>query len=59
MVEMKADSSAQLKGTERVVAGIGGSGVGIETDSEMVGVGGSVCVDIVAVEDEGMIGGFV
>ena len=60
IVKMEADSSAQLKGTERVVAGIGGSGagIGIGIGSEMVGVGGSVCVDIDAVEDWGVEGEF-
>ena len=67
IIEIAAASSAQLKGAETVVAGIGDSeiGVGIENgigDSgvlEMVGIGDSVCVDMVTVEDEDMIVGFV
>ena len=54
IVKMEAGSSDQLKGTEKVVAGIGGSGMEIEIGSEMVGIGGSVCVDIDAVEDWGV-----
>lgn len=43
-----------------MVAGIGGSKTGTG-DSEIfsVGEGSSVCVDMVAVEDGGMIGGVV
>ena len=74
-VEIEAASSAQLKGAKIVVAGIGGSeiGIGIGTgigigigvgivdskDLEMIGNGGLVWVGIVTVEDGGMIGGFV
>jgi hypothetical protein len=60
-----AASSAQLKGAEEIVlvAGIGGSemGIGKGIDSENVTVGSedSVCMDIDAEDDEGMIRGFV
>ena len=55
IVEIRSALSAQLKGAKMVVAGIGDSeiGVGIENgmgDSkglEMVGIGDSVCVDMV------------
>jgi hypothetical protein len=61
IVEIEAASSAQLKGAEGIVAGIGDSeiGIGEGIDSETVGIGGSVCVDIVAVEYVGMIVGLV
>jgi len=70
-VEIEAASSAQLKGAKIVVAGIGGSeiGIGIGTgigigigdlkDLEMIGNGGSICLGMVAAEDGGMIGEFV
>ena len=68
IVEIEAASSAQLKGVERIEAGIGGSEIGIGMgvgigigglkDLEIIGNGGSVCVDIDAVEDGGIIGEF-
>ena len=62
-----AASSAQLKGVKKVVAGIGGSEIGMEMgigigdskDLEMIGNVGLVCVDIDVVGDGGMIGGYV
>jgi hypothetical protein len=54
-------SSAQLKGEEELVAGIGGSkigigiGIGMGIDSEIVGIGGSVCMDMDADEGRGII----
>lgn len=64
IVEIEAASSAQLKGAKEIVAGIRGSEMGMGDDSENVTVGSSggsvtVCVDIDATEDGGMIGGFV
>jgi len=65
IVEIEAASSAQLKGVEEIVAGIRGSGIRIVEvrmgdlkDSETIAGGnsGSVCVDMVAVEE--MIKGF-
>ena len=57
-----AASFAQSKGVEEMV-GIGGSGIGIGIgkgiDLETVDIGGSVCVDMVAVEGGGMKGIFV
>jgi hypothetical protein len=61
MVESEAALSNQLKGAE-MVAGNGGSelvGMGKRIDSETVGVVGSVCMDMVAEEVEGMITGLV
>jgi hypothetical protein len=59
IVESEAALSAQLKGAEEIVAGSRGTevkiGSGIDSNSEMVGVIGSVCVDIVAEEVEGII----
>ena len=61
--ESKAASSAQLKGAEEIVlvAGVGDSEMGIRGSSEKVTVGdrGSVCVDMDAEEDGGIIGEFV
>ena len=53
-------SSAQLKGVETIVAGVVDleMEVGDSEDSEMVGNDDSVCVDIDAVEVEGMKGRF-
>ena len=55
-----AASFAQSKGVEEIVAGIRGSGIGIGKgiDLETVDIGGSVCVDMVAVEGGGMKGIF-
>ena len=50
--------SAQLKEAEEIVAG-SSSEIGVGIDSETVSIGGSVCVDIVAEEVEGMITWFV
>ena len=52
-----------MKGAEEVVSGIGGSemgilGIGIGMDSETVGIGGSVCVDM-DTEEDGVQGKFV
>ena len=60
IVEIEMASSAQLKGVETIVAGVVDSEMeaGDSEDSEMVGNNGSVCVDIDAVEVEGMKGGF-
>ena len=63
IVESEAASSAQLKGAEEIVlvAGVGDSEMGIRGSSEKVTVGdrGSVCVDMDAEEDGGIIGEFV
>ena len=63
IVGSEAASSAQLKGAKTIVAGIGGSKMGIDgfKDSEIVTGGSedSVCVDMIAEEDKGMIGEFV
>ena len=58
IVESKAASFTQLKGVEEIVTGIGGSKIETDDNSEGNSVGnrGSVCVDMVAVEDGGMIG---
>lgn len=58
IVEIEMASSAQLKGVETIVAGVVDSEMeaGDSEDSEMVGNNGSVCVDIDAVEVEGMKG---
>ena len=57
--ESEIASSAQLKGAEIVVAGFGGSKIETDNDPERVVVGirdsDSVCVDMVAEEDGGMI----
>ena len=74
IIESAAASFAQSKGAEKIVAGIRGSEIGIGTgkemgevmgtgdlndsDSEMVGIGGSVCVDIVTEMGLGVEGGF-
>ena len=60
IVENKAASSAQFKGAEEIIPGIGGlkMGIGKGIVSETVSVGGLVCVDMVAVENEEIIGGF-
>ena len=60
IIEIAAASSAQLKGAEEMIPGVGGSEMGIEKGivSETVSVGGSVCVDMVAVEDGEIIEGF-
>jgi hypothetical protein len=60
IVGSEAASSAQLKGAKTVVAGIGVSEIGVGTgiDSEMVGIGGSICVDMVADMDWGVNGGY-
>ena len=44
-----------------MVSGIGGSemGIGIGIDSEIVGIGGSVCMDMDTEEDWGVQGKFV
>ena len=56
IVESEAASSAQIKGAGTVGAGIRVSEMMTEDESEgeMVGNGGSVCVDMVAVEGGGM-----
>jgi hypothetical protein len=61
IVEIEAASSAQLKGEEDLVAGIGGSkiGIGMGIDSEIVGIGGLVCMDMDADEGRGIIGEIV
>ena len=63
IVESEAASSTQLKGAEKIVlvAGVGDSKMGIGGSSEKVTVGdrGSVCVDMDAEEDGGIIGEFV
>lgn len=55
IVEIEAASSAQSKEVERIVAGIGGSEMGMDDNSEKITVGndseGSVRVDIDAAED--------
>ena len=58
IVESRTASSDQLKGVETVAGMVGEIGIG--EDSEMITAGdrGSVCVDINAVEDGGMIGEF-
>ena len=63
IVESETASSAQLKGVETIVAGVvdsemeAGDSEDLE-DLEMVGNNGSVCVDIDAVEVEGVKGRF-
>jgi hypothetical protein len=61
IVGSEKGSSAQLKGVETTVVGIRGSEMGTGDDSEGVIVGSecSVCVDMVAEEDGGMIREFV
>ena len=67
IIEIAAVSSAQLKGAKTVVSGIGdseiragiGNGMGDSGVLETVGIGDSVCVDMVTVENEGMIVGLV
>ena len=61
IVESEAASFAQLKGAETVIAGIGGSKIGMDDGSEkgMVGKGGSVCMDIDAEVDWRVEGKFV
>jgi hypothetical protein len=62
IVEIETALSAQLKGVEEIVASIGdseiGKGIGIEDlkNLETVGIDDSVCVDMVAEVDWGMIG---
>ena len=60
IVENEAASSAQFKGAEEIIPGFGGlkMGIGKGIVSETVSVGGSVCVDMVAVENGEIIGGF-
>ena len=60
IVESEAASFAQLKDEERIGVGIGGSEIGIGNgmDSETASIGGSVCVDIDAVEEGEMKGRF-
>ena len=60
IVESETASSAQLKGVETIVAGVVDLEMeaGDSEDSEMVGNNGSVCVDIDAVEVEGVKGRF-
>ena len=55
--ESEIASSAQLKGAEIVVAGFGESKMEMDNDSErvVVGIRDSVCVDMVAEENGGMI----
>lgn len=59
IIESEAASSAQLKGAEEIVADSKGTeveiGTGIDSNSEMVSVIGSVCVDMVAEEVDGII----
>jgi hypothetical protein len=61
IVEIETASSAQLKGIETMVAGIGDSEMGTGDNSERVTVGNgdSVWVDMVAEEGREMIGGLV
>jgi len=68
IVESETASFAQLKGVKEIVAGIGGLEIGIRRgigesgdmkDSETIGNSGSVCMDIDAEEDRGIIGEFV
>ena len=63
IVEIDAASSAQLKRAEEIVlvAGVEDPEMEIGGDSEMITVGkrGSVCVDMDAEEDGGIIGEFV
>jgi hypothetical protein len=58
--EIETASSAQLKGVEDIVASIRdseiGKGIGDLKDLETVGIDDSVCVDMVAEVDWGMIG---
>jgi hypothetical protein len=60
IVEIETASSAQLKGVEDIVASIRdseiGKGIGDLKDLETVGIDDSVCVDMVAEVDWGMIG---
>jgi hypothetical protein len=58
IAESEMASSAQLKDVETMVAGMGGfkTGRGDGSEGITVGNGGSVCVDIDAEEDGGMIG---
>ena len=60
IVESETASSAQLKGVGTIVAGVVDSEMeaGYSEDLEMVGNNGSVCVDIDAVEVEGVKGRF-
>ena len=60
IVGSETASSAQLKKAEKIVVGIGDSGMGTGDDSGKVTVGseGSVCVDIDADEDREIRGGF-
>ena len=60
IVASEMASSDQLKGVETIVAGVVDSEMeaGDSEDLEMVGNNGLVCVDIDAVEVEGMKGGF-
>ena len=63
IVEIDAASSAQLKRAEEIVlvAGVEDPEMKIGGDSEVITVGkrGSVCVDMDAEEDGGIIGEFV
>ena len=58
IVGSETASFAQLKGVGTIIAGVVDSEMeaGDSEDSEMVGNNGSVCVDIDAVEVEGMKG---
>ena len=60
ILESEMASSVQLKGVETIVAGVVDSEMeaGDSEDLEMVGNNGSVCVDIDAVEVEGVKGRF-
>ena len=60
IIEIAAASSAQLKGAEEIIPGIESleMGIGKGIVSETVSAGGSVCVDMVAVEDGEIIEGF-
>ena len=60
IVEIETALSAQLKGVEEIVASIGdseiGKGIGDLKTFKTVGIDDSVCVDMVAEVDWGMIG---